>query len=519
MGISDDAYRALEGALGPENVSRDPGVIATYTYMNSLGNGGGSGVWAAKRPVCVVLPGSTEEVQKIVKICNQFKLRFKAHSTGWIQSALAATKNCVLLDMRRMNEIEIHADDFFVVTEPYATAGETQVETMRYGLTPHLVGAGPNASNLASATSMQGTGGGSVRSSMNERNVLAVEWVLPTGEILRLGSADTPNAGWFCGDGPGPSLRGMMRGAVGNTGGNGVFTKAALKLYPWYGPPYACEGTPPFFKSKKLPFGYIRYVTWPSIEQECDGLYAIGETEILDYSNRWAAPAFHSSMATSNEEFLEMKAKGGYQDIFPSGYWTFFFNAHSQRQFDYNVKVLEKIIRDTGGSSMDPMDLGERAHEIALQNAVRTMWIAKSAFMPTSSNTGAPPLTYETIDESFKCALQESIQVKEEWIKDDKIYNDSPDNCYACLDENGHYLHIEHACLSENWEPKAEPQGLALKGTAVALKKKISNIYMSSPRDVRDFVNYVTYMVKIQKLIDPNNVTEYPFRHFEKISS
>ncbi len=142
MGISDDAYRALEGALGPENVSRDPGVIATYTYMNSLGNGGGSGVWAAKRPVCVVLPGSTEEVQDVVKICNEFKLRFKAHSTGWIQSALAGSKNCVLLDMRRMNEIEIHARDFFVVTEPYATAGETQVETMRYGLTPHLVGAG-----------------------------------------------------------------------------------------------------------------------------------------------------------------------------------------------------------------------------------------------------------------------------------------------------------------------------------------------------------------------------------------
>ena len=51
------------------------------------------------------------------------------------------------------------------------------------------------------------------------------------------------------------------------------------------------------------------------------------------------------------------------------------------------------------------------------------------------------------------------------------------------------------------------------------MKKKIPNIYMSNPKDVRDFVRYVTYMVKIQKLIDPNNVTEYPFRHFEKIAT
>ena len=46
----------------------------------------------------------------------------------------------------------------------------------------------------------------------NERNVLSVEWVTPAGDILRLGSANNPNAGWFCGDGPGPSLRGMMKG-------------------------------------------------------------------------------------------------------------------------------------------------------------------------------------------------------------------------------------------------------------------------------------------------------------------
>jgi glycolate oxidase len=72
--------------------------------------------------------------------------------------------------------------------------------------------------------------------SYSPRNVLGVEWVLPDGELLRLG---TPGCGegWFSGDGPGPSLRGIMRGASGAFGGLGVFTACDIKLFK-------CPGTP-----------------------------------------------------------------------------------------------------------------------------------------------------------------------------------------------------------------------------------------------------------------------------------
>jgi len=52
---------------------------------------------------------------------------------------------------------------------------------------------------------------------------------------VRLGSLGSVGE-WFCGDGPGPSLRGAIRGNVVPMGGLGVFTLAATKIYHWPGP-------------------------------------------------------------------------------------------------------------------------------------------------------------------------------------------------------------------------------------------------------------------------------------------
>ncbi|MCP4682572.1 MAG: FAD-binding oxidoreductase, partial [Desulfobacterales bacterium] len=505
--IPEDAYIEFEEAVGENNVSTDPGVLETYTYMNGLAQGAFGIHWAV-RPVCVILPSTTEEVQKIITTCAKYKLKCKAHSTAWIMIALANCGNCVLLDMRRMNKLEINEKDAFVITESYVTAGETQVETMKRGLNPHVVGAGPNASNLASGTSMQGTGGTSVRTSMNERNILSVEWVLPTGEVLKLGSLNSPNAGWFCGDGPGPSLRGMMRASVGGGGGNGVFTRAALKLYPWYGPAYECRGEPPFFDSVEIPFSYLRYVVWSSHDDEAEALHRLGEAELIDYNNRWAAGAFTSAMSITNEEYLEMVEKGEYKEKFENGYWTFFIHAASERSYDYRVKAFEKIIKDTNGESIDPHIFGKRSYEIALQNAVKAIWIAKSAYMPTSANTGSLPMAYETIDQCFKHALPISLDAKEKYASKDKIFNEGIDNCYACIDEDGHYIHIEHACLVEPWEPKGEPTGAAMLGFRNALDKGIGPMYASMPGSLKDTIIYQKYVTKIRRMIDPHKITD-----------
>ncbi len=112
--------------------------------------------------------------------------------------------------------------------EPYVTARELQAEAMKVGLTCHVIGAGCQHSVLASSTSGWGMGVTSNTMSHNSRNLLGFEWVLPSGEVIRVGPVEEGSFG-----DPGPGLRGCIRGYCGHTGGIGVFTKVAVKLYPW----------------------------------------------------------------------------------------------------------------------------------------------------------------------------------------------------------------------------------------------------------------------------------------------
>ena len=82
MALSREAYKALESIVGVENISEEPAVLDSYAFQQ----------WAEierhgskfmPRPEAAILPKSTEEVQAIVKACNQYKLKVKTHSTGW----------------------------------------------------------------------------------------------------------------------------------------------------------------------------------------------------------------------------------------------------------------------------------------------------------------------------------------------------------------------------------------------------------------------------------------------------
>lgn len=223
MVLSKDVYLELEDILGPENLSEDLAILEGYAYMNVFGLVGPRPEDKyLTRPAAVALPSTTEEGQAIMRVCNHRGIRSKAFGTGYGPHCAVGSEDTIILDLRRMNRIlELDEKNMYIVVEPYVSAAQVQAEVMKRGLNCHVVAAGSQVSVLAGVTSMHGNNISAVSNGYGGRNVLGVEWALPTGEALKLGSLGSS-------DGPGPSLRGIMRGAAGAMGGLGGLHEMCL---------------------------------------------------------------------------------------------------------------------------------------------------------------------------------------------------------------------------------------------------------------------------------------------------
>jgi glycolate oxidase len=254
MALNRDFYGALEEVVGAENVSEDPVILSAYLWKGrSAAQMGG----ILPQYKAVTLPKTTSEVQSIVKLCNKSGVQFKGTSTGWGPSNAPGERDSVLMDLRRMNRIlEINEKNMYAVVEPYVTGAQLQAELMKRGFFIVLNGAGAQCSALPLAAST-GHGFTSVSLGYAPKNVKAVEWVKPDGEIVATGSAGSSGE-WFSGDGPGPSLKGLIRSSTSPAGGLGVFTKASLKIYHWPGPTtFPIEGVSPLCSCEIPSFRWV----------------------------------------------------------------------------------------------------------------------------------------------------------------------------------------------------------------------------------------------------------------------
>ena len=85
MAFTELAYKALQDIVGFENVSDDPAICQAYSRVQWLP----SGVLQRERcglnmrPACVVLPGSTAEVQRILQVANRYQFPFVPRGSGF----------------------------------------------------------------------------------------------------------------------------------------------------------------------------------------------------------------------------------------------------------------------------------------------------------------------------------------------------------------------------------------------------------------------------------------------------
>ena len=365
MALLREVYESLQDIVGPDNITEEPATLDSYAYqwMAELVPDVTGGSKFFDRPEAVLVPGSAEEVQAIVKACNRYKLKFHVFSTGWGPWAAAPSKGQILLDLRRMNRIlEIDEQNMFAVVEPYVVAAQLQAEAMKKGLNNHISGAGAGTSVLANACCFQGGGPDVMYFSSPQDSILSIEWVMPTGEILRTGSLGS-GLGWFCAEGPGPSTQGVIRGALGGSGGWGVVTKIAIRLVHWPGPEtLPVEGTVPSYQAQ-LPGDLFRaaFPAFPSWQDFADAIYRIYDSEIGYIAHRqfvmWGdelQAAFLNIVTDPTRQLCDLEElleKPEIQKLTEEmrRCFQFILVGMTPRDLAYQQKVLDHILRETGG--------------------------------------------------------------------------------------------------------------------------------------------------------------------------
>jgi len=339
-------YDELVNILGSEYVSDDRGVMEAYSResqsLSFLTQG---------RYEFVALPGSTEDVQKIIRLANRYKFPVSVFSTGLLMAICSAVKPYwCLIDPKRMNRLEIDERNMFAIVEPYATHAQVQAEAMKRGLVNGTPEAGSQSSSLANNIAF-GLQGIAYRAGFASRNVLGLEWVLPNGEILRTGSLANPEASCFWGEGPGPDARGLLRGATGHLGTLGIITRVAVKLYPWPGSPaLPTDGVAPD-KKCQLPTERFKWYlfTYPTLSEAIEVMREIGKSEIGGMLHSWPPVYYNWWWAKSFEEYWSTWVDEYWQRNVNNCVAICLWGFASEKQVAYEEKVLKQIIEETGG--------------------------------------------------------------------------------------------------------------------------------------------------------------------------
>ena len=228
-------------------------------------------------PEAVVLPGTAEEVAKIVRLANREKIPITPRGAGsGLSGGAIPSLGGIVLSLERMNRLlELDRENMVAVVEAGIITNDLAQTVQKEGLFfagyPMSLQTCVIGGNIA-----ENAGGGkAVKYGVTGRYILGLEFVTPTGEIVNLG-------GKLNKDVCGYDLKSLL---IGSEGTLGIVTRAIVKLI---GYPKAVSDLLVLFKSPQdaidvVPLLLSRGITPTSIEF-MDRLSVLTSCEYLNES-------------------------------------------------------------------------------------------------------------------------------------------------------------------------------------------------------------------------------------------
>ena len=214
--VTPELIEGLKKIVGEKYVYTDADKLEPYSHDEV------TDPHYVKMPQVVVLPANTQEVSDVVKLCydNDTVMVPRGAGTGLAVGAVA-TFGGVIISTERMNKIiEIDKDNMVCVTEPGVTTSVLQETVKEKGLFYAGDPCSGDSCFIGGNVATNAGGNRAVKYGVTRDQVMGIEVVTPSGEVVTLGGKFRKNATGYM----------LMHLYIGSEGTLGIITKIYLKL-------------------------------------------------------------------------------------------------------------------------------------------------------------------------------------------------------------------------------------------------------------------------------------------------
>ena len=210
--IDSRLLRDLKKLLGPRGVLHMPEDLLLYEYDGSV---------EVARPDCVVFPRTTADMVEIVRLANRHRVPIVGRGAGTGLSGGALARNGgIIVSFSRMNRIlEVDVENQRATVQPGVVNADLSLAVAHTGLHFAPDPSSQKACTIGGNVSENSGGPHTLAYGVTTNHVVAIEVLLPSGELVHLGSAAL--------DAPGYDLTGLF---VGSEGTFGLVTEITVRL-------------------------------------------------------------------------------------------------------------------------------------------------------------------------------------------------------------------------------------------------------------------------------------------------